>query len=509
MPARNPQNTLSAVSGRSFFRATAILLGLGVVLKAVGAVQQALLAALFGAGPELDAYFVAVALPNLLIYFLVLGPLGLMLAHSAEGDDQPSSIRRALLTDTLIVSAVLTCIGVLVAPWLTGLIAPGFDSDTGGMATNMLRLAMPAVGLAAVNALPRGAFHGAGDFVVPTVAYILSIVILIATMLALFPSIRVYGAAAGMIAGALGAFVFQWLIARSRGMQLTLGAPEWSGRVRAVVFPMLGVSLAFAAIQATGLWARMYASGLGSGAIALLDYSLGFDKVIAGLTAVSAATAVYPALAAGTAADTASHIRYSLRNVVLTSLPPTAFLVALREPAIQLWLERGRFAPADAAVVSELLLLLSPALFAWALAYPVLYAFHALSKGARPAGYTVIGLAVGALLTYFLTGWWALPGIAIGVSLTACGTMLGLLMLLGREVPGLWSRSFFGFLLKVCLVSALGAGVAGFSWAPDALLLDLIVRAALGGSIFLLGLWFSGIEEAQFFAGWLRRRIRG
>ncbi len=492
-------------------KATGILLLLGIVLKVLGAVQQAVLAALFGAGPELDAYFAAIAVPNLLSSFLVLGPLGLLLVPNAarrdEGDaSQMPVLMPVLIANTLVVSAVFIVLGIIGAPWIMAMLAPGFNTATLDLAANIFRMGTFAVGLAALNALLRGVFHGAREFSIPTGAYILSSTVLIGALLLLSHLAGIYAAGIGLVLGALSAFLSQWVLARARGMPLTVGAPEWSERVRKAMLPMMGIGLALAAVQATGLWARVYASGLGPGAISLLDYGLGFDKIVGGLTAMSAATAVYPSMVAGAAkagSGAAESIRYALRGVLMTSVPLTVFLVVLREPIVLLWLQRGRFAPGDAAVVGDLLLLLSPALIAWALAYPMLYSFHAMSKSAGPAVLTLVGLVGGALITYPCKEWWGLRGISIGVSLSACVTVIGLLWLLGTETPGLWRRSFFALVAKVVLAASLGAGAAAFSVLPEQALLDLALRSTLGGCFFVAVLWLSGVEEARAVVSWL------
>lgn len=492
-------------------KATGVLLLLGAVLKVLGAVQQAVLAALFGAGPELDAYFAAIAMPNLMVSFLVLGPLGLLLVPNAARSDeddasQMSVLMPVLVANTLVVSAVFIVLGSISAPWVMVLLAPGFDTAAADLAANIFRMGTFAVGVAALNALLRGVFHGVREFSIPTGAYILSSTVGIGTVLLLSHVAGIYAAGAGIVLGALSAFVSQWMLARAKGIPLSVGAPEWSERVRKVLFPMMGVGLALASVQATGLWARIYASGLGAGAVSLLDYGLSFDKIVGGLTAMSAATAIYPSVVAGAAkaaSGAAESIRYALRGVLLTSLPLTVFLVVLREPIVQLWLQRGRFAPGDAAVVEDLLLLLSPALFAWALAYPVLYSFHAISRGAWPAVLTLSGLVGGALLTYPCKEWWGLRGISVGVSLSACVTVLGLLWLLGVETPGLWRRSFLVLVAKVGLATAVGAGAAAFSVLPEQALLDLALRSSLGGGCFVALLWLSGVEEARAVVNWL------
>lgn len=500
----------------AYLRATGVLLGLGALLKVVGALQQAALAALYGAGPELDAYFVAAALPNIFITFLVLGPLGLALVSSFVSHEQsearPSipSIVPSILTGTAALGVVLVVVGYLGAPWMVRGLAPGFGPDTSRTAVQLFRLVLPAVGLAALNALLRGIFHAFQQFVVPTGAYILSGLIFLGALLGLSGLVGIHAAPVGMVLGATVALLAQWWLLSRRGVPLRFGRPAWNQELGNLLRPLCLMGLALAAVQAVGLWARLYASGLGPGAVSLLDYGLGFDKVVGGLVAVSAATAAYPAMVAGTGGDgrlASGQIGRGLRGALLTTLPLTAVLVALREPLVRFWLERGRFTPEDSAVVSQLVVLLAPALIAWAFSYPLLYAFHALGRLRSPALVAVVGTLVGALVGLALKDLWGLEGITMAVSLTSCGTALALFILLTKEAPGLWSWGATGFVSKVVLATGTAALAASLYPRDVALLLGLGFGAAVAATAYFLALLAFRVEEAWETWSWLKRLL--
>ncbi|HLE80741.1 MAG TPA: lipid II flippase MurJ, partial [Dehalococcoidia bacterium] len=143
IPDISPRKHLRETTLLAYLRATGVLLGLGALLKVVGALQQAALAALYGAGPQLDAYFVAVALPNLLITFLIYGPLGLAFVPSfvshLQTEDRPSipSLVPSVLTGTAALGVVFVVVGYLGAPQIVGGLAPGFGPDTSSMAVQL------------------------------------------------------------------------------------------------------------------------------------------------------------------------------------------------------------------------------------------------------------------------------------------------------------------------------------------------------------------------------------
>ena len=513
IPDISPRKHLRETTLLAYLRATGVLLGLGALLKVVGALQQAALAALYGAGPQLDAYFVAVALPNLLITFLIYGPLGLVFVPSfvshRQTEDRPSipSLVPSVLTGTAALGVVFVVVGYLGAPQIVRGLAPGFGPDTSSMAVQLFRLVLPAVGLAALNALFRGSFHAFQQFVVPTGAYVLSGLMFLGTLLALSRLVGVHAAPVGMVLGATVALLMQWWLLSRRGVSLGFGRPVWNRELGDLLRPLCLMGLALVAIQAVGLWARLYASGLGPGAVSLLDYGLGFDKVVGGLVAVSAATAAYPAMVAGAGRDgrlAPGQVGRGLRGVLLTTLPLTAILVAVREPLVRFWLERGRFTPEDSAVVSQLVMLLAPALIAWAFSYPLLYAFHALRRLRSPAMVAVVGTLVGAIAGLALKDLWGLEGITVAVSLSSCGTVLALFGLLTLEAPGLWSRKAVEFALKAVVATCVAALAASLYPRDVALLLGLGFGAAVAASAYFFCLLAFRVEEAVEVLRWAK-----
>ena len=499
-------------------------MGLGLVIKLLGAAQPAVLAALFGAGPELDAYFVAVALPNLLITFLVLGPAGLALTSSVVrwGGAAPevSALVRAGATLGLVSSLTLAAAGYLAAPWVIATLAPGFDPETAALSVELFRVSLPVVVLATLGSLARSVLHAYQRFLVPVAAYGIGSVVSLTVLATFSRPFGIYAAPVAMVAGAVPALVMQWWAVRTRGipfgftLPLARSKPEdraASTALASILPPVFLLGLSLAAIQGIALWGRFYASQLGPGNLALLEYGLSFDKVVAGLVAGSAATAAYPTILAqareGLGAAAAG-VRRSLRVAALTALPMVALLAALREPVLLLWLGRGRFTGEDVSAVAQVVLFLAPAFAAWSLAYPLLYAAHALHRLRLPFATTLAGLASAGLLGFLGAHWGGLPGVAAALSLAACGTVLALFWLLARDLPALWGRHDLAFLAKLATATAITCGAVLLVPPTLAPALRLVLGAGLGVGLYLASLKCFRVEEVDEALRFLMQRAK-
>lgn len=511
-----------------FYGATAILLTLSLTLKALGVVQQALLAYLFGTSRALDAYLVSVSVPNVVMNMLTAGSLSLAFVplfseFYARGDPDRAWRIASSLANTIVLLAVMVVgLGVLAASPIITLLAPGFDSPTHRLATTLLIILLPTVGLASASAMVKSVLYFFRRFFLPNLAYVLGSLALLGAVLLLQRRIGVYAVAWGTVLGGVVALAIQ--VVALRGVQphyrpvLNLReAGLWrSGGL------LLGMTLAVIAVQVNIMVDRFFASYLPAGSVSVLEYAADFDKLIVSTFALSAATAAFPALsdlaALGRRAEFAARLRTALTTVAMAILPLAAAALALRENIIRAVLQRGRFGPEQTAAVAETLLYLMPALVAWALLYVALYAFFARREVWPPVVILTGGLGLNAALDALLGPALGVPGLALGTSLaawTTCSLLWGLLL---RRVAGLEPGSLGRDLLKIVA----GAAAA----APAGRLVAGLLESRLGGAGLLthgvvLGLALAAagavygavvlalrLDEARRLLGWISGAVR-
>src|SRR5438552_18657593 len=101
--------------------------------RVLGYVRDMIVALAFGAGPVTDAFFVAFRIPNILRRLLGEGALSTavipVFTDYTVNRTREALVRmlRALLAAALLMLGVTTLLGVIAAPWLLSVIAPGFS----------------------------------------------------------------------------------------------------------------------------------------------------------------------------------------------------------------------------------------------------------------------------------------------------------------------------------------------------------------------------------------------
>ncbi|MBI4499363.1 MAG: oligosaccharide flippase family protein [Chloroflexi bacterium] len=512
-----PRGLLAAAGG---------VLALNVLLRAVNAAQQAALAAVFGVGPDLDAYATAVSLPNLLTSLLILGPLGLaltpLLAATTSGParERAWQVASAVLSLVALVSVPLVGRGVLLAPVLVRGLAPGLAPDTADQATGLLRVLLPAVGGAALAAVLRSILHGLRLFAVPLLAYLGSALLLLAATLVLGPVWGTTALAWATLGGAaLGLAGQGWVLAR-RDARLRFLPEARLPELRPLAALLAGTGIALFATHLFWVWDRMVASYLGPGQVALLDFALSAEKLVGGTVALSIATVSYPTLAAAAREGNLALGRAAARMLHLVgvvAVPATVALVVLREPLLRVWLQHGRFGPEAAGIVADLWLFFGPALLSWAFVLPLIMTFHALGRMRLVAGLCLVGLLGNAGAASAGAAWAGLPGLAAGTSVAAALTTAALGLALARRCAGFPSRPVLGALAAVAgaaliagLLARLALSLLDAAGLPPGWLPDLL-RLTSGGAVFgsgfvLLGLLLRVPEAWSLLAALKRTR---
>src|SRR5207245_10706439 len=121
------------------------VIGLATLLSRVlGFARDMVLARLFGATPAADAFFVAYRIPNLLRELFAEGSMSSAFIpvfteyHMRRTKRDAWELASAMLTTLLTLVTVITLLGILAAPGLVWVLAPGFHDDPTKLALTTL-----------------------------------------------------------------------------------------------------------------------------------------------------------------------------------------------------------------------------------------------------------------------------------------------------------------------------------------------------------------------------------
>ncbi|MDN5874817.1 MAG: murein biosynthesis integral membrane protein MurJ, partial [Sinobacteraceae bacterium] len=289
---------------RSLVKSTGAVGAMTFLSRVLGFVRDMLIASFFGAGAGVDAFLVAWRIPNLGRRMFAEGAFSqAFVPVFSQAQTTRSHAEQQHLLDVVAgtlggVLLMITVVGLVAAPLLMMLFAPGFGWDTPKheLGVHMLRLTFPYLMLISLTALMSGVLNSHGKFAIPAAAAVLLNVCLIAAMLIDRESITVL-AWAVLTAGVLQLlFQLPWM-ARLKLMP----RPRWGWRdpeVRHIMKLMLPILFGSSVGQISLLLDTILASLLANGSVSWVYYADRVMEFPLGMFSIALATVILPSLSA-------------------------------------------------------------------------------------------------------------------------------------------------------------------------------------------------------------------
>ena len=488
--------------------------------RILGLLRSVIIAQSFGTEPELDAYWVAFRLPDLVFQLLAGATLASAFiptfagVRARHGEAAAWRLASSVLNLVLLATAVFAVVAFLLAPRLVPMLAPGLGEDTGrqdelqGLAVDLTRVMLISPVLFAVSGMFMGILNARRRFMMPALAPLFYNLSIIGAALV---SNDVRALAIGVVVGAALHLVVQLPDLRFAGMAYRLVA-DWRDRaVREVGRLMAPRILGLAAIQINFYFIGIFfASTLEDGAISAMSFSWLILMTPLGIVGMAISTAAFPTLADQAArhdVQMASTLRSAIRLILFLSLPMGVALAILARPVVAVLLQRGAFDIESTLLTSEALVLYAPALFAHSGIEILSRGFYAVSDTRTPVAFSVLGMLTNLVLAYLLVGPLELRGIALALSIATAVEFAGLFLLIRRKIPALPDSSLTGGLVRMAaatLLMALVVGlllflltdVAGLSvYRTGEAFVVLAASATAGAAVYFGGARLLGLEE--------------
>jgi putative peptidoglycan lipid II flippase len=312
--------------------------GFTALSRLTGFARDLMIAAVLGAGPLADAYFVALRLPNQ--FRAIFGEGAFSSAYVptysrvlvSEGDERAKIFSSRIFTLLLLSQLALLVIAYLFTAQLVEIIAPGFERDPQkfAFAVNMTRITFPYLGFITLATLHTGTLNAHGYFSVGAFApVVLNLFVMAFLAVAfLFPDAGI-AASWGVAASGLAQLVLLMLEARRRGVLERLAVPKFDADVRQF-FAALGPAVIGSAGQQIAILAdTILASALPTGAVSSIYYADRLFQLPLGVIGVAAGTVLLPEMSRRLAAgDSQGAAGAQNRSIALSLALSAPFLVA-------------------------------------------------------------------------------------------------------------------------------------------------------------------------------------
>ena len=461
--------------------------------RVLGLVREQVLAFLFGANREFDAFVTAFRIPNLLRDLFAEGALSAAFVTtfsqklSTEGDKAAWRLANLVLNALIIVLGVITLIGIVISPWLVRLIAPGFSQIPGKteLTITLTRIMFPFLLMVALAALAMGMLNAKHRFGVPASASMmfnvgsilggLSFAFLLAPNFLHDPAVA-GRAMIGMSIGTLIGGALQWIIQvptlRKVGYRYE-GKLDWHDPGFRHVLQLLGPSvIGTAAVQVNIFVDQWFASWpmmsgpTGSGAVTWLNCAFRLMQFPIGLFGVAISVATLPTVSAHAGRGDMTQFRKtlarSIRLAFFLCLPAACGLWVLATPVISTIYQHGKFDAFATTQTVACLRAFTVGLVAYAAIKIIAPTFYALGDSRTPMFVAVGSIIVNAGTDYLFAIVWNMKtaGLALSTSTVALCNFFLLLILMRRKIGRLEVSALLRSLAKVAVASALMTAAA-------------------------------------------------
>jgi len=435
---------LTAVNRRVFI--SAIIVGCGfLVSKVTGILDDLILAKIIGPGPQLDAYYAAFGLPDLLFTLIAGGALASafipMFSSFLARDDRSGAWRLAsAVINTAFLAALIASLALAIfAPTIVSTtVGSGFEPEQQQLSANLMRVILISTVLFSISGIVMSALQANQHFFLTALAPIMYNLGILGGVIFFAPRFGVWGPTLGVVVGALLHLLIQvpGLIKYQARWSPRLGwrDPDLRRVIRLLLPRVAGLGV----VQIAALVATSLASRLGPGNVTALNYGWRVMQLPETLIATAIATAAFPTLSEFAARGDLDRLRgtlvTTLRAILALTIPATIGLLIFGRVAVQILFERGAFTAESTTLVTWAVQGYALGLIGQSLLEVGARTFYAQQDTRTPLFVALGAMLINIAASFALRDRLGLGGLALANSIGVTVEVSALLVLLRRRL---------------------------------------------------------------------------
>jgi putative peptidoglycan lipid II flippase len=462
-----------AIEGRpvaaTLARAGLVVSAAYLASRLLGYLRVVVIGTTFGAGPELDAFFAAFRIPDLVFQLVAAGAVASALVPIVSGLRATGDAARAWRIVSTVANlmlgglVVLAAAAFVLAPVLVPLITPGFDDVQLARTIDLTRLMLVGPILLGLGSVATAALNGSRRFAASALAPIVYNLAIIGAAVLLGPSMGVTGLAIGVVAGSAAHLLIQLPPLARVGFRYVPRVDLSDGDARDALVLLAPRAVGLGATQLIFVVLTALASDLGPGAISAYTIAFALLQIPIGVIGIPLGIVLFPSLAGelaqGRVGSYLALIERGLRVGLFVVLPLAALGMVLRVQVVELLLGYGRFGDAAIDLTAATLLMFLIGLPAHAGLDVLSRAFYARRDTRTPVLGVVLSMAITIAVANALVPRLGLPALGLALSTGTWIEAALLAFILRRREPAFDLRGIVSVLVR-CLV---GAGVAAIA----------------------------------------------
>jgi len=417
-------------------RASLLLAFFSIGAKIVGFLRDRILTSRFGASKDLDIFYSAFKVPDLIFNLLILGAITsavipVFVEYYKQEPGKAWRLMRNFMTIAVTIVILFCIVAFIFADPLADIISPGFAPEQHVLLVQLLRIMLLSSIIFAFSTIVGAVLQATERFLAYSIAPILynAGIIFGAVYLVPFAVDRGYpgivGVAWGVVLGALLHLMIQLPAAWRAGYRPGLVWEPSEPGFRKIIRLMVPRTIGLGAYSIEGTVINAIASVMSAGSITIFNLANSLQFVPISIIGISVATAVFPRLSASAAENNRDAFRENLAKSVVSTLvvagAAALTLFILRHYVIKVLFASGAFTSANVSVTANTMGILMLGVVAQSLIPILSRAFFAMQDTGTPVFVSVFAIFLNILLAlvFGLVLDWGVYGLAISMSITA------------------------------------------------------------------------------------------
>ena len=344
--------------------AALIVAALSAAVKLASLGSTLLIAAIFGTGDDLDAFFIAFLVPSFAIT-VVAGSLSSAMVPTYvrvmqhEGREEAQALLSRIMVLAAAVLCGMTAAVAVVVPYFFPVLASGFSAAKVRLTRDLFYVLLPLIAIKGTAIIYASVLHAHKRFSLVAVAPVsVPLASVIVILLWSDDSTRIYAVSVGTVVGMLGELIIVAAGARRQGVEIVPRISHQSSATGQVVTQYIPMVAGAVLIGGTTFVDQSMAASLASGSVASLNYGSRLVAVVIHVLAGGLGTAVLPFFSSLVDDENWGELRrllsYYIRLIFYTTPTLVIFLCLLSQPIVSTFLERGMFDSGDSLLVGRI-----------------------------------------------------------------------------------------------------------------------------------------------------------
>jgi putative peptidoglycan lipid II flippase len=426
----------------SLVKAVGTITIIAIISKILGFGRELLMAAYFGASSVTDAFNVASIIPVLMLtavgMAIISGMAPIYAEAKAKSAEEASKVISAITTLFIVFSITITILFCLFTPFITKMMAPGFNADQLKLTNELTLIMLPSFTFLVLASIMQGILEYEKRFAPPAFVAIPQNLLIIVAIIFLSKDYGIYSVAVATLLGAVCQFAIQYpFIRKYRIIKLNFHLKKYKKVLFDAFKVFTPIIIASVAYQINAVVDRMVASKLPEGSVSALNYSNKLMFLPLSIVLLSLVTVLFPGIVDAAVEKGKSFVRQIFQGINIITfigIPITVVMLVESQSLVDFAYKRGAFDVSDSLMTSQAFYFYSFGMIFVALKEFLNRSFIALKESNVAMTSSIAAVLLNVVLSIVLSRFMGVGGIALASSISMMIQSIFLFSFLPKKV---------------------------------------------------------------------------